>query len=68
VPGHKIATDEGFGLGLSIVRQLSQLVVGSEITVQSRLHRGSVFKFSVPDSLYSASWSRLISEFDDKSK
>ena len=59
VPDHKIEIDEGFGLGLSIVRQLSQLVTDSEITVQSRLHQGSVFRFSVPDALYSASWSRL---------
>lgn len=68
VPAQKIETDEGFGLGLSIVRQLSQLVAGSEITVQSRLHRGSVFKFSVPDALYSASWTRLKSELNNKSK
>jgi signal transduction histidine kinase len=66
VPDQKIESDEGFGLGLSIVRQLAQLVAGSEITVKSRLRRGSVFKFSVPDALYSASWSRLKRELNDK--
>jgi signal transduction histidine kinase len=49
-------TNEGFGLGLSIVKQLSHLVQDSEIKVQSKLNKGSVFKFSVPDALYSASW------------
>lgn len=47
-------TSEGFGLGLSIVKQLSHLVQDSEIKVQSKLNKGSVFKFSVPDALYSA--------------
>lgn len=65
VPEQKIETDEGFGLGLSIVRQLAQLVAGSEVTVKSRLRRGSVFKFSVPGALYSASWPRLKSEMTD---
>jgi signal transduction histidine kinase len=46
-------TNEGFGLGLSIVKQLSHLVQDSEIKVQSKLNKGSVFKFSVPDALYS---------------
>lgn len=66
VSDQKIETDEGFGLGLSIVKQLSQLVAGSDITVKSRLRQGSVFKFSVPDSLYSASWTRLKNELNDK--
>jgi signal transduction histidine kinase len=66
VSDQKIESDEGFGLGLSIVRQLAQLVAGSEITVKSKLQRGSVFKFSVPDALYSASWSRLKRELNDK--
>jgi signal transduction histidine kinase len=59
VPEQKIQTDEGFGLGLSIVKQLAQLVAGSKITVKSKLKRGSVFKFWVPDALYSASWTQL---------
>ena len=59
VPDQKVQTDEGFGLGLSIVRQLCQLVAGSKITVKSKLKRGSVFKFSVPDALYSVTWTRL---------
>ncbi len=66
VPDQKVQTDEGFGLGLSIVRQLAQLVAGSQITVRSKLKRGSVFKFSVPDALYSASWKRLKTEPTDK--
>lgn len=59
VPDQKVQADEGFGLGLSIVRQLSQLVAGSRISVKSKLNGGSVFKFSVPDDLYSASWKGL---------
>jgi signal transduction histidine kinase len=62
VPDQKVQADEGFGLGLSIVRQLSQLVAGSHISVKSKLHRGSVFKFSVPDALYSATWKSMKSE------
>jgi signal transduction histidine kinase len=62
VPDQKIETDEGFGLGLSIVKQLAQLVAGSKITVKSKLNRGSVFKFSVPEALYSASWAQLKNE------
>ncbi len=62
VPDQKIQTDEGFGLGLSIVRQLAQLVAGSKITVKSKLKCGSVFKFSVPDDLYSLTWKNLKKE------
>ena len=65
VSNQKIEADEGFGLGLSIVRQLAQLVAGSEITVKSRLRRGSVFKFSVPDALYSVAWAHLKNELSE---
>lgn len=37
---------DGSGLGLSIVRELLELF-GSELTVESRLDRGSVFSFSL---------------------
>ncbi len=39
--------EEGFGLGLSIVRMLVQLLDGS-ITVQSELGKGSTFTFRIP--------------------
>ena len=60
VPDQKAQGDEGFGLGLAIVRQLSQLVEGSHISVKSKLNRGSVFTFSIPDALYSPSWRHSI--------
>lgn len=60
VPEQEVQGDEGFGLGLAIVRQLSQLVEGSHISVKSKLNRGSVFTFSVPDALYSPSWRHSI--------
>ncbi len=56
VPEQEVQDDEGFGLGLAIVRQLAQLVEGSHISVKSKLNRGSVFIFSVPDTLYSTAW------------
>lgn len=68
VPDQKVQPDEGFGLGLSIVRQLAQLVAGSHITVKSKLQRGSVFKFRVPDALYSASWKHLKTSSSHKVK
>ena len=45
------SADEGFGLGLSVVKRLSKYIEGSNITLTSKLGRGSVFRFEVPLSL-----------------
>lgn len=47
--------DDGLGLGLSIVKQLTVRIADADITVQSRLGCGSVFKFKLPIALYSQS-------------
>jgi signal transduction histidine kinase len=44
--------NEGLGLGLSIVKQLSARLEHTDILVKSRLGRGSVFTFTVPLDLY----------------
>jgi signal transduction histidine kinase len=44
--------NEGLGLGLAIARQLCARVPNALITVQSRVGRGSVFKFTVPIYLF----------------
>ena len=47
-------SNDGLGLGLSIVKQLCARIDGADITVKSRLGRGSVFKFSMPLSKFNA--------------
>jgi signal transduction histidine kinase len=44
--------NDGLGLGLSIVKQLSLRVENTEIEVKSRLGRGSLFRFVVPLERY----------------
>jgi signal transduction histidine kinase len=50
--GNFASTDEGFGLGLSVVNKLSAYAENSIITMQSRLGRGSVFRFTLPLKIY----------------
>jgi signal transduction histidine kinase len=46
------STDEGFGLGLSLVKSLSGYAEGSTISVNSKLGVGSVFRFALPFKVY----------------
>jgi two-component system, sensor histidine kinase len=46
------STDEGFGLGLSVVKRLSSYSEGSTISVNSRVGVGSVFRFAMPLKIY----------------
>jgi signal transduction histidine kinase len=50
--GEHANTDDGLGLGLCVVKRLSAFAENSSITVQSRLKRGSVFRFSLPLKIY----------------
>jgi signal transduction histidine kinase len=50
--GNFASTDEGFGLGLSVVNKLSAYAENSRITMQSRPGRGSVFRFTLPLKIY----------------
>ncbi len=50
--GNFASTDEGFGLGLSVVNKLSAYAENSSITMQSRVGRGSVFRFTLPLKVY----------------
>lgn len=45
-------TNEGLGLGLAIAKQLSMRVEQTDISVKSRLGRGSVFTLTVPIDRY----------------
>lgn len=47
------SADEGFGLGLSVVKRLAAFVDDSSVTLQSRVGRGSVIKFRMPLAMYS---------------
>lgn len=46
------STDEGFGLGLSVVKRLSGYAEGSTISVNSKIGVGSVFRFALPLKIY----------------
>ena len=51
--GDTTSTDEGFGLGLSVVKRLSNYAEGSTISVNSKIGVGSVFRFALPLRIYS---------------
>lgn len=46
------SANEGFGLGPAVVERLAAFVDGSSVGLQSRVGRGSVFKFKVPLKAY----------------
>jgi signal transduction histidine kinase len=50
--GEHAHSDDGLGLGLCVVKRLSAFAENSSITMQSRLKRGSVFRFSLPLKIY----------------
>jgi len=52
--GDYASKDEGFGLGLSVVKRLSAYAENSTISVNSRLGSGSVFRFALPIKIYTA--------------
>jgi signal transduction histidine kinase len=57
--GEPSSADEGFGLGLSVVKRLAAFIEGSSIAVQSQLGRGSVFKLQVQLGMYLESQNAL---------
>lgn len=56
--GEHSSADEGFGLGLCVVKRLSAFIEDSTITMRSRLGRGSMFRFSLPINAYSPPYNR----------
>jgi signal transduction histidine kinase len=50
--GEHSSADEGFGLGLCVVKRLSEFAEDSSITMRSQPKRGSVFRFSLPLKTY----------------
>ncbi len=50
--GEHANADDGLGLGLSVVKRLSEFAENSSISMQSRLKRGSVFRFGLPLKIY----------------
>jgi two-component system, sensor histidine kinase len=50
--GNFSSRDEGFGLGLSVVKRLSAYAEGSRVSVNSRPGTGSVFRFELPIKTY----------------
>ncbi len=56
--GDVSSSDEGFGLGLSVVKRLSAYAEGSVISVNSRLGVGSVFRFELPIKTYAQPYIR----------
>jgi signal transduction histidine kinase len=56
--GEHANADDGLGLGLCVVKRLSGFAENSSITMQSRLKRGSVFRFSLPLSIYTPPYFR----------
>lgn len=46
------SNDEGFGLGLSVVKRLSNYAEGSTISVNSKIGVGSVFRLALPIHIY----------------
>ena len=56
--GDYSSNDEGFGLGLSVVKRLSAYAEGSRVSVNSRLGVGSVFRFELPIRTYARPYIR----------
>lgn len=50
--GEFSSRDEGFGLGLSVVKRLSAYAEGSRVSVNSHPGTGSVFRFELPIKTY----------------